>query len=615
MCRRFVLALAVAMLGCHCGAQSPSTPAQPTRPPATEASSADSVLGVVVEDKGGHPVRGLKPQNFRVTEGGIPQTILRMEEHSSLDAPKAAPPFPSLPPGTFTDYTPMAPGETLNVLVVDGLNTPLKGEGFLRSQLLQYARNANPNARVAIFGLANHLILLQGFTSNPSALSGVLERKLIARVPASGISSPSSPQSPTIQGGPWVINLAANLRLFESQLGSLETDFRVPYTLDAFNTLAHYLASFPGRKNLIWFSASFPFNIVPDPSLHHPFDVSGIDEAELRETVDLFSKAQVAVYPVDARSLITQSANDKVGGNTSYASSDHRHEPGKMPQTEAAEHAVMEAIATNTGGRAVYNPASLADAVNHIVTAGSNYYSLTYRSSAAATAVSYRPIEVEVTGSDAGQPLQLSYRRGNLAGDAQSRSSDRVASYGHAALRRGGPTPEDLLFRVRVSPASTTTETTIAPNNQLASVFVPNEPLRRYNVDFLALPGELTFTAQSDGRSMAKADFLVHVYDIQGDLLDESGRTVTLEPKTNDESKLARSVVQFRLQVSVPNRYETFLRIAVRDVTSNRFGVIEIPTSALTPLAPATYVPAPPGSPKPAPAPASPAGRSSPPQV
>jgi hypothetical protein len=28
------------------------------------------------------------------------------------------------------------------------------------------------------------------------------------------------------------------------------------------------------------------------------------DEDELRETVDLLSKAQVAVYPVDARSLI-----------------------------------------------------------------------------------------------------------------------------------------------------------------------------------------------------------------------------------------------------------------------------------------------------------------------
>ena len=39
---------------------------------------------------------------------------------------------------------------------------------------------------------------------------------------------------------------------------------------------------------------------------------------------------------------------------------------------------MMEAIAASTGGRALYDPQSLADAVNSVVAAGSNYYTLSY---------------------------------------------------------------------------------------------------------------------------------------------------------------------------------------------------------------------------------------------
>ena len=182
-------------------------------------------------------------------------------------------------------------------------------------------------------------------------------------------------------------------------------------------------------------------------------------------------------------------------------------------------------------------------------------------------------------------------------------------------MRRGGPPPEDLLFRVRVLPASTTTGTAPAPDNQLTSAMPPKGPLRTYNLDFLTLSGELTFTQQPDGRRIAKVEFLANVYDTEGTLLDSTGQELTLEPKFNDPSKLARTFIRFHLEVSVPDRAETFLRIGMRDVTSNRFGAVEIPTSALTSLPPATSPPATPPSPKPPSAPASPGGRATPPQV
>ena len=645
MCRRFVLVLAVATLGSASGAQSPSSAPQSTGPsPALPASPPSVVLNVVVQDREGHPVRGLKTQNFRVTEGGVPQSIARVEEHSSQGSPPTAPSFPSLPPATFANYTPIAPGETLNILLIDALNTPLREEGFIRQQLLQYVRHANPNTHIAILGLANRLIFLQGFTSDPSVLRDVVERKLISRIPLStdqpdayqghppNLSNRSaSVASLTTKGTPSNILIAANVRAFEEQLAVLETDFRVPYTLDAFNTLAHYLGAFPCRKNLIWFSGSFPFNILPDASLPHPFHIADVDEDELRETVALLSKAQVAVYPVDARGLIAQSATAATPAGS--ANANHVHGPNselsKGAQSQAAEHAMMDAIATSTGGRAFYNPVSLADAVNSVVAAGSNYYTLTYSPTNAADAGSYRPIQVDLTGVDASQRLQLSYRRGDYSSDAPSHpqrneSKDasavspeqaRAAAYEHAAMRRGGPPPEDLLFRVRVLPASTTTGTAPAPDNQLTSAMPPKGPLRRYDLDFVTLSGELTFAQQPDGRRIAKVEFLANVYDTQGTLLDSTGQELTLEPKFNDPSKLARTFIRFHLEVSVPDRAETFLRIGMRDATSNRFGAVEIPTSALTSPPPATYPPATTPSAEPPSAPPSPGGRATPPQV
>jgi VWFA-related protein len=640
MCKRFVLVLAVATLGLACGAQSaPSRPTTASSSPALHASPRSTVLGVAVQDQDGHPVRGLTTQNFRVTEGGVPQTIARMEEHSSEDSPRTAPLFPALAPDTFTNYTPIARGETLNILVIDALNTPSKDAGFLRSQLRQYVRQAKPNTRIAVFGLANRLILLQGFTSDPSVLRDVVERKLIARVPA-GSGQPgaesrlgldpsiasSSVASATAQGGPSAATVAANLRAFEEQLGNLETGFRVQYTLDAFNTLAHYLGAFPGRKNLIWFSGSFPFNLIPDPSLPHPFQVADADADELRETAALLSSAQVAVYPVDARSLIAASAPSD---HARPLSIDH----SKVNQSQAAERSMMEAIATSTGGRAFYNPESLADAVSSAVAAGSNYYTLTYTQANPENDSSYRPLRVDPIGVDAAQHVQLSYRRGDFSGDATSylangsnglsvdqAAQDRAAAYGHAAMKRGAPTPEDLVFRVRVVPASTTSETALPPDDGLVDLWPSKGPYRRYDLDFLALSGDLTFSEQPDGRRVAKAEFFAYAFDAEGRLLANSGRELTLEPRTNDEAKMTHTLIRFHLEVSVPERVESFLRIGMRDVATNKFGVIEIPTSAVTVLPGATDTPAPPPVSKPAPspavpAPAAPAGRATPPQV
>ena len=624
MRRRLFLMFAAAALVSAARAQSPASPSAAASVPVLRSGTQLVVLDVVVQDKDGRPVRGLKAENFQLSDGAVAQTIGQVEEHSSLSPPVAAASYPAQPPGTFTDYTPVSADSTLNILLIDALNTEVKDQAFVRSQLQQYVKRANPNTRIAVFGLANRLILLQGFTSDPEVLRDVVERKLIARSTSlqagagetvagqQRVNDPSSQSlsvpAATNDGGPSAIVLAANLREFQSQLGAMETQLRGQYTLDAFNTLAHYLGGFPGRKNLIWFSGSFPLTVLPDPSVAPPADIASLDQAELRETVNLFSKARVAVYPIDARGLMTQPALSATASGSSVHVKEPRHlvaELNKSAQTEAAEHLRMNELATSTGGRAFYNPSDLAGAVNNAIAAGSDYYTLSYRPANAKEDGAFRPIRVEAKDVGSAQTVQLLYRRGYYTNDASPRAKPdekldasapsseegRAAAYKHAAMSRGGPTPGDVLFKVRVLPVSASTETVVAAENTMSPSVPANGPFRRYAIDFISLSGELTFAQQTDGRRTAKTEFMAYLYDTEGRLLNETGKEMSIEATTNNLEKLGHGVLRCHLELSAPDRAETFLRIGMRDVATNRFGVIEVPASSLSSLAPATNGP------------------------
>ena len=60
----------------------------------------------------------------------------------------------------------------------------------------------------------------------------------------------------------------------------------------------------PGRKNLIWFSGSFPVNFTPDYTQENPFKAVADYQDDVRKTTDLLVRSQVAVYPIDGRGPI-----------------------------------------------------------------------------------------------------------------------------------------------------------------------------------------------------------------------------------------------------------------------------------------------------------------------
>src|SRR6185437_8647870 len=568
----------------------PSKNSQPAgmtsaRPAETLHASTELVIvDVVVEDSSGHPIHGLTRDNFVLTEQKKPQAIRNFEEHSAASEKKPGPAVPPMPPGVFTDYTPVAPDSTLNVLLIDALNTPMIDQAFVRQQLLDYVKHEKPGTDVAIFGLTNRLIMLQGFTADPTVLRTAVEHLNSKASPLldDAVGNGAQPESlsdavqDTGGGDPTVAEVVASLQQFEAEQQSIQTKMRTQYTLDAFNGLAHYLANFPGRKNLIWFSGSFPLQIEPDPTLNNPFAVMEDSNEELRETTNLLTLAQTAVYPVDARGLMTEPMFSAANSGRNYTRNPSRFSSDlmKFQESQAQEHMTMEEMANDTGGHAFYNTNGLAGAVAKAIDAGSNYYTLTYNPTDHDWNGSYRNIHVGLAGSAATQGLKLAYRHGYYADDPQrpvklkrgelptqtasaaptpAAIADHAAeAYSHAAISRGAPEPQDILFKVRVLPLTGKNEDTLAADNHANPNGKMKAPYRTYAVDYVALPGDFSLISQSDGRHTGVIEFGVYVYDTDGNLLNISDKKLSMNLDPDFYKRFESNPVRFQLQVSAP---------------------------------------------------------------
>jgi len=91
------------------------------------------LIDVVVTSGNGRPVGGLPKDNFQITEDGQPQAIAAFEEHK--DVPAARIPLPPMPPNVFTNYPTSKKTDSVNVFLLDALNTQNFDQAFVRGQM------------------------------------------------------------------------------------------------------------------------------------------------------------------------------------------------------------------------------------------------------------------------------------------------------------------------------------------------------------------------------------------------------------------------------------------------------------------------------------------------
>lgn len=563
----------------------------------TIRASTDLVLvDVTVRDAKQNPIKHLAQLQFTVLEDGHPQTIKYFEEHVAPPATQASAALdsiPKLPPGLFTNFTVVPASGALSILLVDKLNTPLDQQAILRQQVLKYFAEMPTGTRMAIFVLTSRLNLVQGFTSDPTAL-----RAAIAGIDGKSKASPlnNRPVSGNTPGGDNLDlsalegELAAErasfaveaLQQLDATVTAAQTQHREDYTLDALNLLAHYLVGLPGRKNLIWLSGSFPISILPVPGARNDFSVTGTYTREYRETVDLFARGEVSVYPVDTLglrgppTLDADKPDPDVSGRKLAAYEGQRIDM----------HINMNQMAVATGGRAFAYTNDLSGAIGSAIESGSDYYTLAYTPTNHNQNGRYRKIEVTV--NDPG--VTLAYRRGYYADDSQTSAQHHVQedaggySPVRAAMEHGAPDPTELIFVAGVRPNTNKLETSLAKGNEASKNYAG--PYRSYTVTFSTRASDFECPAGPDGAHHCTITFLTCVYDANGTPLNEQtdGVNVSIPAEQYDQAP-HRNFVHHQ-QISVPVKGMYFLRLGMRDDDSGKLGAFEIPVAAVAELPP-----------------------------
>jgi len=606
-----------------------SAPAAGTPVTTIRTSSDLVVVDVVASDSQQNPVHKLTAADFTVLEDGKPQTLKVFEEHQTQPS-APLPPAPKLDPGVFTNYSVAPASGALNILLLDKLNTPMDAQSVVRDQVLKYLKDVPPGTRIAIFSLTTELKLLQGFTTNPEVLRALVAGKKgnqgasplmnnAMEGDQPGADDPMYDTEADVLGNdPDAAMILANLVQFEAEQQSLQLQIRARYTLDALNQLARYMSALPGRKNLIWFSGSFPVNILPDPDVlslsappskdpgaftPDPFTGVASMEDEFRQTVDLLARSQVAVYPIDARGLMvnptfsaTQSGSTMIRKPNGFANANT-----KFFQQTSEEHGTMEQMAQATGGKAFVNTNGLKEAVEKAIAAGSNYYTIAYTPTNRKWNGDYRKIQVKLDRPG----VTLSYRRGYFADDPNAPGQHNQApsakpdpnqySALRAAMLHGGPDPTELIFAASVRPTSSDTEAALAPGNQAAKK--TSGPYRRYTVTFATNPKEVNWTVTPDGTHQCTLEFMTIVYNGDGTQLNAQFNGIRAAIPDARFASVQNGNIKYVQQISVPAKGEYYLRLGMRDDTTDHVGAVELPVAAVAKLPPVA-VPGPAPQPK-----------------
>ena len=537
--------------------------AQQTAPYTFRRTVRRVVVDVVVTDGHHHVIHGLKRKDFRVFEDNHEQD-LRSFESFNLDGDQAfvPPPVPDLPPNTFMDVPKEPERGPLYVIVYDAVN--MGGEGdysdqvFARKQLSDFLASKPAGTRFELYYLGEDLRLMQGFTTDPQKLLDAFDvhRK---------------------EGHiPWVFLYAANY-------GS--GDFSLPFQVMVF--IAKNLEGLPGRKNIIWLASKFPVPFEGQLSGGGPTGAGGgaganmdtiLQQEALREAADTLNYAQVSVYPISVAGLNPQSG---WGGIDSIA----------------------QQMADSTGGQAYYNRNDLGHALEIATQDGGSYYEMTYAPPDHNFDGKLHKIKVQLDKPG----YTLEYRQSYFDDDpdkpitnkekrfAEATANQVVAHHQgdslYAYMVRGAPEAHDVLFRALIEPGATKMATTeqMADLQEQPAYFVlrrrnkpvkvpPPIPLRPYTIDYLVLDQTARGKA---GQQML--EFAACAYNSDGKMLNGLSNYAM---RTNGTGGQTKGQPLFRGQqvLEVPTTAR-WLRVAVRDVATDRIGTIEVtlPVAAAAP--------------------------------
>lgn len=544
--------------------------------PTIHITSRLVVLDVTVTNGYGKVIKGLKPSDFTILEDGVPQKLASFTEHSTAaDATPAETTPSTLPPNTFAVRPALSADRTRTALIL-AANTE-----FVRNQVREYMKTVPPGAAIAIFkidALGTHLV--QGFTTDPKVLQEAATSQRM--LPPFGFIPPSQVKLPNVRG------------------------------------LAHYLATVPGKINVVWFSGGD----VPIEQLETEFSDLSSFVRNVDGATNVLHLSRVAVFPVDAGGVIVpgldradfdldplfrnpltaplvttpfEMSSPALQGTGMFDS--HGYSPTQDTGHNWACAKVADLAAT-TGGHGFCNNNDFKGAIQEVVDSGADYYTLSYTPTNPNWNGAIRRIKIElpqdlqlahesvseklqdVFGE---QPARLRYRNFYYARTtpppAQDTSFASADPDGQRALisysPKGDPNPsgrttplqqamgfaaaapDQVSFTIAVTPSAEIEKPAtgaVPAKGNFLAASFSSNPYRNYRVHYWIDPKDLQFSRAANGAFRDDLRFIAIVYADDGTVANSVSTAAHIQVSADSLQSILTQGVTFDENIAIPIR-------------------------------------------------------------
>jgi VWFA-related protein len=553
-------------------------------------------LEVVVKDSKGNHIPGLKADDFQIFEQTPARSrdkreqkiaVLREVHMASLAAPVSI--EAQTPPGVYTNALaeqkdPVPP----TILLVDGLNTDVQYQAQVHIQMTKMLRQLPTNVPVAVFLLGDRLKLLQSFTSDPKLLQAALEKAYSAAGVGLATTDPrDDPNSPSASTGMLAsvgdsigpalnaggstssinsgqntpgADLAAiveNIAAFDQKIFSATMDERIFRTINALTSLGHNVAGYPGRKNLLWLSTSFPINlygVMATGASDDSFGEFSNYRGPLQQLSEALSDAKVAVYPVNLAGVQTLQAYQAGARPPDVTPQGMAGNTTRDILFQNASVDTMHEIADGTGGIVCTGDNDLGDCVHKAMDDSSDFYEISYYPDSGEWNGDFRKIVVK-TGL---KGARLSYRQGYFAFPEGS----------------ADPKVQEAQMKSDCDDYLDATSVPIEAKN------LPSDTQGQLKFTLLIDASALTVPPTADGNHRLNLDIAVCTYNAKDWPLRLMNYPVNFELDAKKYETLT-TTGKLTDTISIPAPEPAAIRLLVKDVSTGKLGSVYIKTDGL----------------------------------